>query len=152
MANTSILDALKTRVLEIKWDALLIEDNALSLGRVMGWVVFIAILIMWFRGAEPPVSMVETFWALLVYNANKKVIGPLTSYLSSRSAANNGPRFKAIPHPSEPADYERREQITPSLPLPRVPSSKVIAKASSPDRKSTVTFIDEDNGNNPFEK
>ncbi len=146
MSNISIIKTLKARVLEIKWDALLIEDNALSLGRVMGWVVFSSILYLWLKGQEPPVSMVETFWALLVYNANKKVIGPLTSYLSTRSLSKGSSSTQEI----EP--YERSEQQTPPLPLPRVtnvPTGKPLKGVfSTPDRKSTVTFIDED----PFKK
>jgi hypothetical protein len=118
------LDSLKS----VKWGAVLIEDGALSLGRVMGWIVFAGLLYLWMaRSQEPPMSMVETFWALLVYNANKKVVGPLTTFFHGRRGGGAG-----SPTPVSPAWAAVAEAQSPSATVAPPAGATVIKKAPLP--------------------
>lgn len=121
----------------VKWGAILIEDGALSLGRVMGWVVFAGLLYLWMvEGKEPPMSMVETFWALLVYNANKKVVGPLTTFFQGRRGGPpaNGGGLSGGGLPAAPF-----LTMGEAVPAPATPPSPPSAPPAAALRKPSVT-------------
>jgi hypothetical protein len=116
----------------VKWGAVLIEDGALSLGRVMGWLVFAGLLYLWMvKVQEPPMSMVETFWALLVYNANKKVVGPLTTFFQGRRPGGASVTQAAVPWTAAQAAPVQAAPAPASLPGPQVlPQAAALRKAS----------------------
>lgn len=111
-----MFDAIKTKITSINWGAVILEDNALSFGRIAGWITLFMLLAKWSANMEPPVSLVETFWALLIYNAGKKMTGPVSSFLATRSLAGRG--IPAIPPPT----------AAPSLAAPVTPPSAAVIK------------------------
>lgn len=80
-----MLEAIKAKLMSINWGAVILEDNALSFGRIAGWITLVMLIMKWSDNLEPSVSLVETFWALLIYNAGKKMTGPVSTFLATRS-------------------------------------------------------------------
>jgi hypothetical protein len=81
-------EVIKNKMLSIKWGNVILEDDALSFGRIAGWITLMMLMRVWHAGGDPPLSLVETFWALLIYNAGKKMTSPMASFLTSRSLSN----------------------------------------------------------------
>lgn len=96
-----MLDAIKSKLASINWGAVILEDNALSFGRIAGWITLFMLIWKWSDNVEPAISLVETFWALLIYNAGKKMTGPMSTYLATRSLSGRiTPPFAIPPAPS----------------------------------------------------
>lgn len=68
----------------IHWSGVIIEEGALSIGRVMAWAVFGLLYFKWLKDMPVQSTLVEAFWGLLIYNGGKKVTGPLRDYLVTR--------------------------------------------------------------------
>jgi len=101
-----MLDAIKVKLTSINWGAVILEDNALSFGRIAGWITLVMLILKWSDNVEPSVSLVETFWALLIYNAGKKMTGPVSTFLATRSLSG-----RVVSQPAPPTK-------APDMPVP----------------------------------
>lgn len=72
------------RIKEVRWGAVIIEKGDLSFGRLVGWIVFALMVWFWWSQIELPGTLVDVFYALLIYNGGKKLTSPLQSYLEGR--------------------------------------------------------------------
>ena len=113
-----MLKSIHSKILSINWGAVIIEDKALSFGRIAGWIALFMLVGKWSENIEPSISLVETFWALLIYNAGKKMTGPVSTFLSSRSSKSRDlplqetHEFAVAPYePSRPVETVQRVDI-----------------------------------------
>jgi hypothetical protein len=70
------------------WLAFILEDNALSMGRVMAWVMFGILCYMWLAPVAVPETLITGFYVLLSYNFSKKLL-PFAALIPK-----NGAKFK----------------------------------------------------------
>lgn len=118
-----MFEAIKSKLISINWGAVILEDNALSFGRIAGWITLVMLVLKWSDNIEPPISLVETFWALLIYNAGKKMTGPLSAFLTTRSLS--GRVLSQVAAPTK----------APDMPSPTIQGAAVIRKV---DIKTTT--------------
>lgn len=79
-----MLDKMK----KVNWGAIFIEkDNEdepkLSLGRVMGWILFGILIYMWLWAVPVPETLITVFLTITAYNFGKKLSGPLSNIMGS---------------------------------------------------------------------
>jgi hypothetical protein len=72
---------------KIRWSAILIEKDEngvpkLSIGRVMGWVLFGILVYMWLGTVSVPETLMTAFLVIMSYNFGKKISGPLSGIMS----------------------------------------------------------------------
>lgn len=70
----------------IHWSGVIIEDGALSIGRVMAWAVFGLLYFKWINEMPVQGTLIDSFWGLLIYNGGKKITGPVREYLTKKKA------------------------------------------------------------------
>lgn len=64
------------------WLAFVLEDNSLSMGRVMAWIMFGILVYMWLGAILVPETLITAFYVLLSYNFGKKIAGPLGNIMA----------------------------------------------------------------------
>lgn len=74
----------------INWLAFIFEDNSLSLGRIMAWVMFGILIYMWLAGVAVPETLITTFFVLISYNFGKKLTTPLGALLTKATEKKMG--------------------------------------------------------------
>lgn len=75
---------------KINWLAFILEDNALSMGRVMAWVMFGVLIYMWLAPVAVPETLITGFYVLLSYNFGKKLTGPIGSIMQGAMQKSGG--------------------------------------------------------------
>lgn len=73
---------------KIRWGAVIIEKDdegtpKLSIGRVMGWILFGILVYMWIGMVPVPETIVTVFLTVMAYNFGKKLSGPLSGIMGS---------------------------------------------------------------------
>lgn len=101
---------------KVNWLAFMLEDNSLSMGRVMAWVTFGILVYMWLAAVTVPSTLITSFYVMLSYNFGKKLV-PIPGVLGT--ILNNG---KKVPKTIEvtQADVQVDKDVLqiPSQPLP----------------------------------
>lgn len=74
----------KQRLSETKWEAILVENDGLSIGRMMSWILLVQLMYMWYQGMDVPDTLFHVFVILLSYNFGKKVTHPISLLLENK--------------------------------------------------------------------
>jgi hypothetical protein len=67
------------RLREVEWEAFLVEENHLSMGRLMAWLLLGLLVYMWLTEKVVPDTLFHIFILLLSYNFGKKLTHPLSA-------------------------------------------------------------------------
>jgi hypothetical protein len=138
------------RIKAVKWGAVLIENNELSMGRLMCWVVFGAHIWFWAATKAVPNTMFDILLVLFAYNFGKKLSGPLAEIMRGRLGAR-GSQATPIFGPAAPAAAPTAAPtaaLVPQISLPQADSASTmpfsLARAEDVLRPSPpkVTFVD----------
>ena len=86
------------RLKKIQWEAVVVENGALSIGRCMAWILFALMGYMWLSGEAMPPLLMESWMTTMVYNGGKKITGPVQEYfLAKRQKTERKTTFVAKP-------------------------------------------------------
>ena len=71
------------RLKKVQWEAIIVEDGKLSLGRIIQIVMTVAAFIFWFNAVAIPTSFLTIYLAIMGYNFGKKPVEAYKHWASS---------------------------------------------------------------------
>lgn len=77
-----------SRIKQIDWLGIIVESNALSIGRVMLWITFAIMIHFWLASVEVPATLMTAFMVFVSYNLGKKAQHVVEGWVANGKNSN----------------------------------------------------------------